>query len=38
MTDWLSKLDQLHIPDGAVAGLGDADKSTIEGKLPVPSG
>ena len=33
MTDWLSKLDQLDIPDGAVAGLSNADKPIIEGKL-----
>ena len=33
MTDWLSKLEQLDIPDGAVAGLSNADKPTIEGKL-----
>ena len=33
MTDWLSKLEQLKILDGAVAGLSNADKPTIEGKL-----
>ena len=26
MTDWLSKLELLDIPDGAVAGLSNADK------------
>ncbi|KAL0035576.1 hypothetical protein WJX77_012718 [Trebouxia sp. C0004] len=39
MTDWLSKLEQLDIPDGAVAGLSNADKSIIEGKmLQLPAG
>ena len=33
MTDWLSKLDQLDIPDGAVAGLSNADKPINEGEL-----
>ena len=33
MTDWLSQLEQLDIPDGAVAGLSNADKPIIEGKL-----
>lgn len=33
MVDWLTTLDRLEIPDGAVAGLSAADKSTIEGKL-----
>ena len=33
MTDWLSKLEQLDIPDGALAGLSNADKPIIEGKL-----
>ena len=33
MTDWLSKLEQLDIPDGAIAGLSNADKPIIEGKL-----
>ena len=33
MTDWLSKLEQLDIPDGAIAGLSNADKPVIEGKL-----
>lgn len=33
MTDWLSKLEQLDIPDGAVAGLSNADKPILEGKL-----
>jgi hypothetical protein len=33
MTDWLSKLEQLDIPDGAVAGLSNADKPVLEGKL-----
>ena len=33
MTDWLSKLEKLDIPDGAIAGLSNADKPTIEGKL-----
>ena len=33
MTDWQSKLEQLGIPDGAVAGLSNADKPIIEGKL-----
>ena len=30
---WMRILDQLEIPDGAVAGLSAADKPTIEGKL-----
>ena len=39
MTDWLSKLEQLDIPDGAVAGLSNADKPIIEGKvLQLPAG
>lgn len=33
MTDWLSKLEQLDIPDGAIGGLSNADKPIIEGKL-----
>ena len=33
MTDWLSKLEQLDIPDGVVAGLSNADKPILEGKL-----
>ena len=33
MTDWLSQLEQLDIPDGAVAGLSTAEKPIIEGKL-----
>ena len=37
MTDWLSHLEQLDIPDGAVAGLSNADKPIIEGKLLQPS-
>lgn len=31
--EWMRILDQLEIPDGAVAGLSAADKPTIEGKL-----
>lgn len=33
MADWLSKLEQLDIPDGAVAGLSNSDKPFLEGKL-----
>jgi hypothetical protein len=33
MDDWLLKLDQLDIPDGAVPGLSNTDKPTLEGKL-----
>jgi len=33
MVDWLSKLEQLDIPDGAVPGLSNTDKPTLEGKL-----
>lgn len=36
---WLSKLEQLDIPDGAVAGLSNADKPFVEGKLlQLPAG
>ncbi len=33
MADWLKLLDQLEIPDGAVAGLSAADKPVLRGKL-----
>ena len=33
MTDWLSKLEQLDIPDEAIAGLSNADKPIVEGNL-----
>ena len=33
MVDWLSKLEQLDIPDGAVLGLSNTDKPSLEGKL-----
>lgn len=33
MADWLTLLDQLEIPDGAVAGLSAADKPVLRGKL-----
>ena len=33
MKDWLLQLEQLDIPDGAVAGLSNAEKPIIEGKL-----
>jgi hypothetical protein len=33
MGDWLLKLEQLDIPDGAVPGLSNTDKPTLEGKL-----
>ena len=39
MTEWLSELKLLDIPDGAVAGLSNADKPFIEGKLlQLPAG
>ena len=33
MPDWLSLLNQLQIPDGAVAGLSVSDKPKLKGKL-----
>ena len=33
MAEWLRILDQLEIPDGAVAGLSASDKPTLRGKL-----
>ena len=33
MAEWLTILDKLEIPEGAVAGLSTADKPTIEGRL-----
>ena len=33
MDEWLLKLDQLDIPDGAVPGLSNTDRPTLEGKL-----
>lgn len=33
MTDWQTLLNQLEIPDGAVAGLNTSDKPTLRGKL-----
>ena len=39
MADWLSKLEQLDIPVGAVPGLSAADKPFLEGKLlQLPAG
>lgn len=33
MAEWLTLLDRLHIPDGAVSGLSAADKPVLKGKL-----
>lgn len=33
MTDWQRLLEQLEIPDGAVAGLSASDKPTLRGRL-----
>ncbi len=33
MAEWHTILDQLEIPDGAVAGLSASDKPVLRGKL-----
>ena len=33
MTNWLSKLEQLDISDGAIAGLSNVDRPIIKGRL-----
>ena len=33
MAEWHTKLEQLDIPDGAVAGLGASDKPVLRGRL-----
>ena len=33
MAEWHTKLEQLEIPDGAVAGLSASDKPVLRGKL-----
>ena len=33
MAEWHTKLEQLDIPDGAVAGLGASDKAVLRGRL-----